>query len=180
MLNKTISTVVLGSCLITSSFAASFWNKYSPIQNHHNPSVTAQKNNIKQKYTDFSGTWSGSCSADDEITTLVISNDDKSIELDGQSYGIGQMISESSSDKSFSSNTQLLLTWNAAGTVLKGQSVFAATSWVDGPKLDLMAGIFETTFKMNGNELVLNINLVNTDGTPIPGNENKCTFHKVS
>ncbi|KTD40524.1 hypothetical protein [Legionella parisiensis] len=181
MLNKTISTVLLGTCLVTSSFASSFWNKFYPVQKLHYQTVATQKNTLKQNYTDFSGNWSGTCSGNDEIQTLIINNDSFYIELDGQQYSIGEMLSESSSSKWSSSNLHFLLTWNTERTVLKNKAVFVNTNWTDGSSdQTLMTANLETTFSMSGDELIVQTYQVNSDGVPQQGTENKCTFHKTA
>ncbi|STY28502.1 Uncharacterised protein [Legionella wadsworthii] len=176
---KIMSTVLLGSCLISSSFASNFLNHFMPKYRLNQTDMTS-KSARKQSYTDFSGQWTGTCSASEGIQTVTIKNDYYYVEFDGQGYGIGQMLSESSSNKWNATTNHMLLTWNTEGTVLKSKDVFVTTSWVDrnSSEQTLLAFHLETTLTMDGDTLIVNSYQVNSEGAHQKGFENKCTFYK--
>lgn len=179
---KMMSTVLLGSCLISPSFASNFLNQFMPKHKLIHQTVMTPKSGMKHSYTDFSGQWTGTCSGGEGIQTVTIKNDYYYIEFDGQGYGIGQMLSESSSNKWDATTNHMLLTWNSEGTVLKGKDVFVTTNWVDtnSSEQTLLAFHLETTLEMDGDTLIVNSYQVNSDGAPQKEFENKCTFHKIA
>ncbi len=122
----------LALLLITTSFASSTFasstiiNKLFPKHNLATSSLKAHKNvkHATHAFTDFSGTWTGTCGDGGVTITTTIENDSDSITFDGLGFRIGQGLeSRSDSSNDFTSFDHTSLEWNADGSALTMKSV---------------------------------------------------------
>lgn len=122
MIKKTLAFAVLGTCVTSATFAFTIFPDLKSMHKHHPALAKSAKNTIKQdaEYTDFSGTWAGTCNTNGETdeSTVTIHNDGVYIEFDGQGYSLGALNSESSSSKWSSSTSQMVINWNEERTQL--------------------------------------------------------------
>lgn len=129
MLKKSLSFMVVGGLLATSSYA---FHPFQQLQTakHKNALTAAPKKQASatQKYTDFSGIWTGTCSGEGEGSepeTVTIKNDDMTIRFDNEYFMIGGNLKTDSYSNPWSTAfSHLSLYWNEDKTQLIGSSAF--------------------------------------------------------
>lgn len=130
MLKNAVTIALLSGAVISSSFA---FNPLHPLKSHSKAATkpAIARNHIQSKqsdYTDFSGTWTGSCVANTEEQleeyTTVIENDATSITINGQTYSItGGLNTISESDDLWTMFFHVKMNWNPEHT-----QIIAATT----------------------------------------------------
>ncbi|MBA2655813.1 MAG: hypothetical protein H0U70_02375 [Tatlockia sp.] len=113
MFKKTLAAaVVITGFLANPVFAAHFFQKFNPNFSAKQNALSIQKRDASDKYTDFSGTWVGSCTGYSGTETIVVENTDSQFTVDGNELQMGSLITESFSNPSVTHILHLLLEWN--------------------------------------------------------------------
>lgn len=113
---KKVLTVIITSSLIGNPlFASNFFQKYLslPLTQNANTVIQLKSNDKVNNFVDFSGTWVGSCTGNDELAMITIANSDTQLLLNGKIFNIGSLETESTSNKDASYFFHILLDWNA-------------------------------------------------------------------
>lgn len=109
-----MALIIAATLSATSVFAASGLERLIAM-----PQVKAAADNkaVNGKFTDFTGSWVGTCTNGDS-NTLTIKNTQDSITMDGENKVIGKLESTSETTAKYSHLTQTLFHWNADGSQL--------------------------------------------------------------
>ncbi|MBA3535600.1 MAG: hypothetical protein H0T84_03165, partial [Tatlockia sp.] len=116
-MKKTILTAaLLSACVANTSFALNLFSIHK--NSGFKPTINTAKSNENNNYTDFSGTWTGTCTGSDEAETVIINSKETSLEIDGQEFSLGKIKTESSSSKLQSEFAHTIINWNEDRTEL--------------------------------------------------------------
>src|SRR3990167_8711115 len=132
MLKKTLAVALLGTCIAPATFATSLFKQF--VSTHKiTKSINNQAahfNKINSQYTNFSGTWTGSCTGttDGEEDTLIIENNASFISFGENLLPIGSLINRSESFKNEASDNHTLLNWSNNGHTLTMDSIWVAVA----------------------------------------------------
>lgn len=133
MLKNKITIGLLTAAIANPIFAANFISK---IQKRTlAPNATAN-NHSSEKYTDFSGEWTGTCAYSDgnsNESSLTVKNDGINITINEEDYSIGTLRSDTDSDKWLTDTNSIMFIWNQEMTSLKFQDISVTTTHPDYP-----------------------------------------------
>lgn len=185
MIKNALVIALLGTCVTSSSFAFNIFPDLKSTHKTHSLHTKVVKNQDTD-YTDFSGTWSGSCSYNGESdeTTIIIRNDEVSIELDGEQYSMGAIKTESTSDKMQSFTSQAVINWNQERTQLNLSGTMTVYEYPDYPynsSRSLVTMLSKGSIALNNKQLIIKVEGTIFDGTTPsdPMFTSECTLDKV-
>ena len=137
-MNKSVISLILGACLSAPSFASNVFqfleSKQTVHHSHPAQGATIQSN----EYTNFTGSWHGTCAGDDETDDLsfTISNDGFYFRIIGQEqvqdlYVMGDVTSKSTTANWGTVTEFETMDWSQNKTVLilKKQSITKMDDW---------------------------------------------------
>jgi len=129
----------------------------------------------------FSGTWQGKCSDDDEVETLVINNEQYSISVGGMNMQIGGLNTMGSTGKETSEETKVALYWSQDGQKLLSNSVSYDLDLDMGDNAHAFAVfVAHGSISMKGSQLVF---IEDTDnyvgGKKLDSDHSVCTYNKI-
>lgn len=163
MLKVALTAAVLCTGLSSSAFAKDFFKKiiYSKFENYdvHKGSISELPLNLT--YTNFSGSWVGSCDAGEEMgihdpVSMQIENTLNYINIDGEEYGIDALNSSVGNNRFYSSFNHIYFKWNPEQTRLiaeiSGNYVYYPDTGASQER-NLKSYSAEVTFSMNGDKL---------------------------
>lgn len=136
MCTKVLATIIITGSLIASPLFASNFFKNIPTAPTKTGSMAFKPNApLKSKkagndFADFSGTWEGTCTDHEGIETITIENSESEFTVEGKTYSIGSLETESTSDKDTTYFSHLLLEWNADHSSLLFNSSFVALFYI--------------------------------------------------
>ena len=154
MIKKSI-TIILGSCIINSSYA---FNPIYPLtiiqrKNSHSPSIAKKGQN---NFIDFSGIWKGKCIFNNYETeeTVIIKNNANYIEFGNKHFIIGNSIyseSNTSSKSTYIDHRQL--EWSEDGKSLNVQG----TKVIGANQNKLTTYLFTNDMSLVNDQIVISI-----------------------
>lgn len=152
MIKKPLFIFALTACA-TSSFAFSPFNTLGAThKKSHHTAIHKKAVNESTNYTDFSGTWIGTCSDSDgdahDMETITIKNDAMEISFDNELYSIGGLKTDSKSHSWSTSFDHEALFWNTEKNQLIFNGVFVGKSHLTNNTYDAPQ-IFTNLANMN-------------------------------
>ncbi len=117
MKNIILASALLSACITNNALALNLFS----IHKNAVKSATQSTNSNENNYTDFTGTWVGTCTSDENesgSSSITIRNDDVLIEINDQEFHLGNVKTESTSNKSHSEFSHTMINWNDDRTKL--------------------------------------------------------------
>lgn len=158
MFKKSLFFMLVSSCMATSSFAINPLHQFEMIQKK-SLTIAAKNNTVSesQKYTDFSGTWTGNCPEyENEPTTFTIKNDSMNISFDSEEYSIGSSLKTDS--RSNAANTSFLhmsFEWNNDKSQLNVNDVGVMKGHLGEMDSSLLTQIGHTNLSISNEQLII-------------------------
>lgn len=180
MIKNAVTLAILGTCIASTSFA---FNVLHPLHKHNSATVVHVKKNIQTKnesFTDFSNTWTGTCSFDGqedaETDTIAIYNDAFQIDLGGQAYSLqGELNTESGSSNRGTDFSHISMHWNAEKTQIIANIAGIDIEHDGSGNLETM--LASTTFSLVNGQLIVEGNF---HTLPESGQHTyKCVYNKA-
>jgi hypothetical protein len=184
-MKKTILTAaLLSACVANTSFALNLFSIHKNFGSK--PTIKTTKTNENGNYTDFSGTWSGTCAGGDESETgaITIKNDAINIEIDGEQFSLGTIKTESSSDKLHSDFSHTIINWNEDRTELLFEATSTDYHHSDYPynkSIPLFTALLKGNIALNKDQLTVKIEEISFNGLSQSNQKisTSCTFDKL-
>lgn len=151
---KALFLLLAATTFTTSAFATNIINKILP--KHHVSKIHQVTKQNHRSYTDFTGTWEGTCG--DEKVSTTIESGYNFIGFDGQYYHIGQGVQgEYQSTEEGMYQEHFSIEWQANETELAMNSTFVSKDNAEGA--GLRTGMGKTVMAMQNGQLTLNTQL---------------------
>lgn len=173
---------VLLTGLVGSSFASNILHKFQGMQKKYSPPKASKlSQRVKHdNYTDFSGSWDGTCLIEGvpqpEPISFEIENDDTSITIDGMEFPIGILSTEAIAEPEVAFFEHTTFTWSSDGSVLTLNDMAITKEYGDYSS-DLIISLLKATWALKGDNLIVQGDLQESDGTT-PNISITCTLSK--
>lgn len=124
MYKKTLAAIFITSCILVNPlFASNIFQKFMPPHPTKKASEALKSDpELKKNFTNFSGTWVGTCTGSDEPYTLTIENSDSEFTINGKDYEIGSLETEASSSEDGTFIFHTVCKWSADSSLLINSS----------------------------------------------------------
>lgn len=155
MLKKVIPVILAGCCIATPSFAFDPLQAFKITRNEHKTISTPKATSSEpQSYTDFSGTWTGTCFIDgsSEANIITIANEEHHIWFNKKHYSLrGYLKSESDSEPDYALHAHQSLFWNADKSQITSNTISVNKIYPDST----YTSIQEVVFSINNQQLII-------------------------